>query len=110
MRDEMTELNYRNEGVKLPKMTELNYRNDGVKLPRIVLRKSSGDPLDWKSFKETFEAAVHSSDSISNIEKFTYLKTYLDKSALQATARASPDKWKLHRGMATDRWKVRKWS
>ena len=84
MRDEMTELNYRNEGVKLPKMTELNYRNDGVKLPRIVLRKSSGDPLDWKSFKETFEAAVHSSDSISNIEKFTYLKTYLDKSSLQA--------------------------
>ena len=67
-------------------------RNDGVKLPKIVLRKFIGDPLDWKSFKETFEAAVHSSDSISNIEKFTYLKTYLDKSALQATARASPDK------------------
>ena len=42
------------------------------------------DPLDWKSFKEKFEAAVHGSDSISNIEKFTYLKTYLDKSALQA--------------------------
>ena len=59
-------------------------RNDGVKLPKIVLRKFSGDPLDWKSFKETFEAAVYSSDSISNIEKFTYLKTYLDKSALQA--------------------------
>ena len=59
-------------------------RNDGVKLPKIVLRKFSGDPLDWKSFKETFEGAVHSSDIISNIEKFTYLKTYLDKSALQA--------------------------
>ena len=59
-------------------------RNDGVKLPKIVLRKFSGDPLDWKSFKETFEAAVHSSGSISNIEKFTYLKTYLDKSTLQA--------------------------
>ena len=59
-------------------------RNDGVKLLKIVLRKFSGDRLDWISFKETFEAAVHSSDSISNIEKFTYLKTYLDKSALQA--------------------------
>ena len=59
-------------------------RNDGVKLPKIVLRKFGGDPLDWKSFKETFEAAVHSSDSISNIEKFTYLKAYLDKSTLQA--------------------------
>ena len=59
-------------------------RNDGVKLPQIVLRKFSGDPLDWKSFKETFKAAVHSSDIASNTETFTYLKTYLDKSALQA--------------------------
>ena len=48
------------------------------------MRKFIGDPLDWKSFNETFEAAVHRSDSISSIEKFTYLKTYLDKSALQA--------------------------
>ena len=31
---------------------------------------------------ETFEAAVQGSDSISNIEEFTYLKAYLDKSAL----------------------------
>ena len=62
-------------------------RNDGVKLPKIVLRKFSSDPLDWISFKETFEAAAHGSDSISNIEKFTYLKTYLDKSALQAIER-----------------------
>ena len=69
-------------------------QNGGVKLPKIVLRKFSGDSLDWKSFKETFEAAVHSSDSISNIDKFTYSKTYLGKSALQAIAmltRVSPD-------------------
>ena len=60
-------------------------RSDGDKLPKIVLRKFSGAPLDWKSLKETLEAAVHGKeDSISNIEKFTYLKTYLDKSALQA--------------------------
>ena len=55
MWDEMTELNYR----------KLCWEN-------------------WKVFKEIFEAAVHSSDSISNIEKFTYLKAYLDKSTLQA--------------------------
>ena len=49
-------------------------RNDGVKLPKTVLTKFSGDPLDWKSFKEKFEAAVHGSDSNNNIEKFNYLK------------------------------------
>ena len=59
-------------------------RNDGVKLPKITLKTFSGDPLDWNSFKETFEAAVHNNESITNIEKFTYLETYLDKSALQA--------------------------
>ena len=34
--------------------------------------------------KDTFEATVHNNESITNIEKFTYLKTYLDKSVLQA--------------------------
>ena len=59
-------------------------RNDGVKLPKINLKTFSGEPLDWISFKETFEAAVHNNESITNIEKVTYLKTYLDKFALQA--------------------------
>ena len=58
-------------------------RNDGVKLPKITLKTFSGDHLDWKSFKETLETAVHNNESITNMEKFTYLKTYLDKSALQ---------------------------
>ena len=59
-------------------------RNGGVKLSKITLKTFSGDPLDWKSFKGTFEGAVHNNESITNIEKFTYLKTDLDKSALQA--------------------------
>ena len=59
-------------------------RNGGVKLSKITLKTFSGDPLDWKSFKGTFEAAVHNNESITNIEKFTYLKTDLDKSAFQA--------------------------
>ena len=59
-------------------------RNDRVKLLKITLKTFSGDHLDWKSFKETFEAAVHNNESITNMEKFPYLKTYLDKSALQA--------------------------
>ena len=77
-------LEYHSESSVPIEIRRVARRNDGVKLPKIVLRKFSGDPLDWKSFKETFEATVHSIDSISNIEKFTYLKTYLGKSALQA--------------------------
>ena len=62
-------------------------RNGGVKLPKITLKNFRGDPLDWKSFKETFEAAMHNDESITNIGKFTDLKTYLDKSFLQAIQR-----------------------
>ena len=53
-------------------------------MPKITLKTFSGDHLDWKSFKETLEAAVHNNESITNIEKITCLKTYLGKSALQA--------------------------
>ena len=42
---------------------------DGVRLPKIVLKTFSGDPLEWKSFKETFEAAVDNNKNISNVEK-----------------------------------------
>ena len=38
----------------------------------------------WKSFKETFVAAVHRRTDLTNIEKFTYLRSLLDKTALQA--------------------------
>ena len=59
-------------------------RNDGVKLPKTTLKTFEGNPLDYKSFKEKFKAAIHNNESITNIEKFTYLKAYLDKSVLQA--------------------------
>ena len=45
----------------------------GVKLPKLVMKTFSGDPLEWMTFKETFEATVDSNDNISDIEKFTYL-------------------------------------
>ena len=41
-------------------------QHDEVKLPKFMLRKFSGDPLDWKSFKEIFDWTVLGSDSISN--------------------------------------------
>ena len=56
----------------------------GVKLPKFVLQKFDGDILRWKQFEESFEAAVHKNERISNVEKFTYLLGYLEKAPLQA--------------------------
>ena len=49
-----------------------------------MLQKFDGDILRWKQFQESFEAAVHKNERISNVEKFTYLLGYLEKAPLQA--------------------------
>ena len=56
----------------------------GVKLPKFVLQKFDGDILRWKQFEESFEAAVHKNERISNVDKFTYLLDYFEKAPLQA--------------------------
>ena len=52
-------------------------RVTGVKLPKILIKKFNGDPINWQQFSDTFEATVHKNESLSNIEKFTYLKGIL---------------------------------
>ena len=56
----------------------------GVKLLKFVLQKFDGGILRWKKFQESFEAAVHKNERISNLEKFTYLLGYLEKASIQA--------------------------
>ena len=56
----------------------------GVKLPKFVLQKFDGDILRWKKFQESFEAAVHKNERISNVEKLTYLLGYFEKAPIQA--------------------------
>ena len=56
----------------------------GVKLPKFMLKKFTGDPLEWKTFQETYEAAIGQNESLSEVEKFTYLRGYLQGTAFQA--------------------------
>ena len=51
-----------------------------IKLPRIEIKRFGGELTQWKSFIDTFEAAIHKS-SLSNAEKFNYLKGYLQENA-----------------------------
>ena len=37
----------------------------------------SGDPLQWQSFWDCFEAAVDHNSSITNVQKLNYLRTQL---------------------------------
>ena len=56
----------------------------GVKLPKFMLKKFTGNPLEWKTFQETNEAAIGQNESLSELEKFTYLDRYLQRTAFQA--------------------------
>lgn len=48
-----------------------------VKLPPIEVPKFSGDYENWLQFRETFESLIHTNISLSNIQKYHYLKASL---------------------------------
>ena len=54
-----------------------------AKLPKLELRKFSGDPINWHPFWESFESAIHKNTTLSDVERFQYLKSLLEGSAAQ---------------------------
>ena len=53
-----------------------------IKLPKIEIVKFRGDYTKWQSFKDSFTAAIYSSATLSNIDKFNYLPCYVAGDAL----------------------------
>jgi hypothetical protein len=43
-------------------------------LPKITLPQFTGDPLAWQGFLDQYQVSVHNNVSISDIDKFNYLK------------------------------------
>ena len=42
-----------------------------TKLPQIQIKKFNGDPLNWNTFIETFNAAVDNNENLSDVQKMT---------------------------------------
>ena len=59
-------------------------RNTQVKLPKLELKKFDGDHSKWVSFWDSFEALVHTNESLTAIDKFNYLNSLLERSAAEA--------------------------
>lgn len=55
-------------------------------MPKLNLPIFTGDIVDWMTFWDSYDAAVHSNSSLSDVEKFMYLKTLVDKTAREAIA------------------------
>ena len=58
--------------------------NLNSKLPKLNLPRFNGDIVNFFSFWESFNTAVHENQNIPPILKFNYLKSYLDGQAAKA--------------------------
>lgn len=54
-----------------------------MKLPKLTIKPFDGDPLCWKSFYDTFMCTIDSNDDLSNVEKMSYLVSFLKGQAEQ---------------------------
>ena len=50
-----------------------------VKLPKISLQKFSGKVEHWQEFWDSFKSAIHDSPSLAKVDKFKYLRSYLEE-------------------------------
>lgn len=57
---------------------KIKIEDEEEKLPKIPdLPTFSGNILEWENFKQKFESLVDDSDSLTEVQKFTYLKQHL---------------------------------
>lgn len=55
-----------------------------VKLPKITIQPFKGDLTAWITFWDSYKAAIHENHSLSEIDKFNYLRSLLQGPALTA--------------------------
>ena len=56
------------------------------RLPKLSLPTFSGNPLNWQTFWDSFEAAVHNNRHLTGVEKFNYLRAQLDGDAAKTVS------------------------
>ncbi|XP_065671674.1 uncharacterized protein LOC136089550 [Hydra vulgaris] len=81
----LSELNLKLESVKLDfeNNSERSSKNKiSFRLPKIELPVFKGNFLEWQTFWDQFNVAIHSNDELNNIDRFNYLKKYLGGQAL----------------------------
>ena len=54
-----------------------------VKLPKLQIGKFSGDPKQYRAFRDAFDLVANRNNDLTDVEKFTYLRSYLTGDALR---------------------------
>ena len=55
-----------------------------MKLPKLTLQPFDGDLTTWTPFWDSFKAAVHDNDGLSEVDKFNDLRGLLQHTALES--------------------------
>ena len=63
-----------------------NQNDVKVRLPKLNTKKFNEDVANCPSFWDQYDSAIHQKQNIINIDKFTYLKSYLCDSANSVTS------------------------
>ena len=64
----------------LPSLSSFT-RKQRVKLPKMEIKRFSGSPQEWQEFWDNYKSAVHENEELSDIDKFSYLRHFLEDSA-----------------------------
>ena len=57
-----------------------------VKLPKLSIKKFNGDLTKWVTFWDSFDSSIHKNPSLSNVDKFNYLNSFLESAAAESIA------------------------
>ncbi len=55
-------------------------------MPKLEVWKFSGKIQDWHEFWDSFESTIHKNESLSDIDKFTYLRGLVEEPAKSSIA------------------------
>ena len=60
--------------------------NMKAKLPKLEVKKFNGRLQDWQEFWDSFQSSIHGNDNLSAVDKFSYLKSLVQKPARSTIA------------------------
>ena len=67
-----------------PNTTGATVPNSTVRLPKLELKHFNGNLVEWTTFWDSYSSSIHENQNLSQIDKFNYLHSLLEKSAADA--------------------------
>ena len=55
-----------------------------LRLPKLTIRPFDGDVTKWTSFWDSYESTIHTNMDLSEVDKFNYLQSLLERTARDA--------------------------